>query len=176
MKLQRRALAVSLAVLVLVAMWPAHGADAGAEWNYLAVSSLKWRVYDERTLDVARKLQRPLFVLIYLDTCHWCRKYETGTLETPRILKRLREDYLPVAIDSSKQPELARRLGAGVVPTTLLLTPEGKRLVKFQGAVEARDLADILDANLYRWRKGEITGEEFGEPDACCPVDGADQR
>jgi len=139
----------------------------------MSASSLKWKAYDESTLAAARKSQRPLFVLIYLDTCHWCRKYETETLETPKILERLRRDYLPVAVDHAKQPELARRLGVTTVPTTLLLTPEGRRMVKFQGFVDARDLTDILDANLYRWRKGEIVGDEFGDPGVCCPLDGA---
>jgi hypothetical protein len=43
-------------------------------------------------------------------------------------------------------------------------------MARFLGFVDARDLADILDADLYRWRKGEISGEEFGAPEACCPL------
>lgn len=151
--------------------WSAAGADA--HWDYMQVSALQWRAYDQSALRKARELKRPLFVLVYLDTCHWCRKYETETLETDGILKRLRTDYLPVAVNTANQPGLAKQLGAAMVPTTLLLTPDGRRMTKFQGFVDARDLADILDANLYRWRKGEITGEEFGDPKVCCPLDSA---
>lgn len=162
-----------LAVLVFLFL-PQAGWSAGADahWDYVRASALKWSDYDQGVLRQSRELKRPLFVLIYLDTCHWCRKYETETLETSKILQRLRQDYLPVAVDHAKHPAVAQQLGATTVPTTLLLTPDGRRLARFRGFVDARDLADILDANLYRWRKGEIAGEEFGDPGVCCPLDG----
>lgn len=160
--------------LVLMAMWfPLVGWSASNDvhWDYMKSSALKWSTYDESALQKARKLKRPVFVLIYLDTCHWCRKYETETLESNRILKRLRADYLPVAVNSALQPEVAKKLGAQMVPTTILLTPDGRKMTMFLGFVDARDLADILDANLYRWRKGEVFGEDFGALEACCPID-----
>ncbi len=160
--------------LLLVAMgFPLTGWSASNDthWDYMQSSALKWSSFDAATLQKARKLKRPLFVLVYLDTCHWCRKYETETLESKRILKRLRADYYPVAVNSALQPEVAKKLGAQMVPTTILLTPDGRKMAKFMGFVGERDLADILDANLYRWRKGEVTGEDFGAPEACCPID-----
>ena len=68
-------------------------------------------------------------------------------------------------------PEVAKKLGAKMVPTPILLTPDGRKMTRFLGFVDARDLADILDANRYRWRKGEIFGEDFGATEACCPID-----
>lgn len=149
----------------------AWSASNDAHWDYLKSSALKWSTYDKSTLQKARKLKRPLFVLVYLETCHWCRKYETETLESSRVLKRLRADYLPVAVNSTLQPEVAKTLGAQMVPTTILLTPEGRKMAKFMSFVSERDPADILDANLYRWRKGEVFGEDFGAPEVCCPID-----
>ncbi|MGV8991394.1 MAG: hypothetical protein ACOH1Q_08345 [Thiobacillus sp.] len=35
-------------------------------------------------------------------------------------------------------------------------------MVKFMGFVGEGELADILDAHRYRWRKDEVTGEDFG--------------
>lgn len=161
--------------LIATALWlPQIAWSATAEkktWDYLQVSSIKWHTYDQAALNQARQLNRPIFVFVFLNTCHWCHKYETETLETAKITKRLKQDYFPIAIDSAKHPDLLKQLGVTVVPTTLLLTPERRKIVKFQGHVDARDLADILDANLFRWRKGEITGEEFGDPAVCCPLD-----
>jgi hypothetical protein len=54
------------------------------------------------------------------------------------------------------QPKVAKKLG--------------RKMAKYMGFVGTRDLQDILDANLYRWRKGEISGEEFGAPEDCCPI------
>jgi len=161
--------------LVLFMMWfPLAGWSASNDpsWNYMQHSALKWHAFDDAALQKARKLKRPLFVLVYLDTCHWCRKYEAETLETKRMIKRLQSDYIPVAVNFALQADVAKKLGAKMVPTTILMTPDGRKMARFVGFVGERDLADILDANLYRWRKGEVSGEDFGEPEACCPIDG----
>lgn len=45
-------------------------------------------------------------------------------------------------------------------------------MVKFMGFVGECELADILDAHLYRWRKDEVSGEDFGASgEECCPLD-----
>lgn len=49
-----------------------------------------------------------------------------------------------------------------MVPPTLLLTPDGRKMVKFIGFVGEYELANILDAHLYRWRKDEASSENFG--------------
>lgn len=146
------------------------------EWSYMSASAIRWLPYGKDTFRQARTLKRPLFVLVYSDSCEWCHKYETETLETGGILRRLRKDYLPAAVNVATQPALAKELGAFVVPTTLLLTPDGRKIVKFHGFVAARDLSDVLDANLYRWRKGEIPAEEFGSEATCCPLEPPAER
>lgn len=146
------------------------GADTG-EWHYLSQSALQWQPYGKAAFKLAGKSKKPLFVLVYNDRCLWCRKYETESIETDPVLRRLRQDYVPVAVDALQQPALAKALGAVAVPTTVLLTPDRRKIVKFHGFVGERDLTDILDANLLRWRKGEIPAEEFGNESTCCPVE-----
>lgn len=167
-------IAMSICALLLPQWgWSAVSND---EWHYLSASQIKWQPYDQASLRRARELKRPVFVLVYLDTCHWCKKYETESLEAARIVKRLNRDYLPVGVNSADQPDLATQLGANVVPTTLLLTPDGRRMAKFHGFVGPRDLADILDANLFRWKRGELVGDEFGDEQTCCPLEAAPGR
>ncbi len=53
---------------------------------------------------------------------------------------------------------------------------EGRWIIRFLKVLwpcRNGGLPYILDANSYRWRKGEISGEEFGSAEACCPVIGA---
>jgi thioredoxin-related protein len=142
-------------------------------WDYLSQSALKWRSLDAKTIALAQKNKKLLMVLVYKDDCAWCQKYETESIETDEVLKRLRTDYLPVAVDAGKQPLLAKKLGAFVVPTTLLLTPKTEKIVKFHGFVNERDLTDILDANLFRWRSGIMNAKEFGDTTTCCPLESA---
>ena len=160
-------------VLLLVGVLPIPQSWADSDHGkfHLTQSSIKWLSYDKTSFSKARTLKRPLFVLVYSETCHWCRKYETETLEADSVKNRLSRDYLPIAVDAAKQAALAKELGAFVVPTTLLLAPDGHLIVRFRGFVDVRDLNDILDANLYRWRKGEIPAEDFGSEKTCCPIE-----
>jgi len=148
----------------------------GGDWNYLSQSLIAWQPYGKAVFEQARRKQQPLFVLVYSDQCHWCRKYELQSIETDGVQRRLQQDYLPVAVDVLKQPVLAQKLGAIVVPTTLLLTPDGKRIAKFHGFVDERDLSAILDENLRGWRKGDIKAKEFGNEATCCSLPDTDQK
>lgn len=54
---------------ILAVMWfPFAGWSASndAHWDYMKNSTLKWNTYDSAVLEKARKLKRPLFVLVYL--------------------------------------------------------------------------------------------------------------
>ncbi len=133
-------------------------------------TQIDWRPYRQQVFDAAAINKRPLFVFIYADWCGWCQKYEQETLEKDPVRRRLADDYIPVAIDYEKEKELAKKLGARLVPTTILLTPQGKKLVRFFGLLNPEDLSDTLDRTLAMWRRGELPDEEFGNEETCCPL------
>ncbi|NOZ09640.1 MAG: DUF255 domain-containing protein [Gammaproteobacteria bacterium] len=135
-------------------------------------TKIPWRSYGKETYDEAKKLDRPLFVLIYADWCKWCKKFEKETLETPELMELLQSKYIPVAIDNDKQPQLAKQLGAKLVPTVVLITPDGEKLLRFYGFLDKGGLLDTLDQTQVAWRKGELPDKEvkeFGNAETCCP-------
>ncbi len=110
---------------------------------------------------------------MYADWYNWCEKLEREALETPLIPQWLAERYVPVAVDIDEQPNLARQLGTKLVPTVLLLTPAGEKLLKFYGFLAAASMADNLQQTLTAWRKGELPDlepREFGDQETCCPL------
>ena len=160
--------AVLAAVTVLVA-----ATAAAAKWKYMAVSRIDWQPYGSAAYQEAARRSVPLFVFVYADWCRWCKKLEQETLETPRIRKWLAESYLPVAVDYDKQPKLAAKLGARLVPTVLLVSPKGEKLLRFFGFLKAADLEGTLKDTLAAWRAGELPEEtmrEFGSFETCCPL------
>ncbi len=163
------AAAAALAVVLLLAAIPAR---AGT-WNYLAVSRIPWQSYGPAAFQEATRRGVPLFVFVFADWCRWCKKIEQETLETARIRKWLAEDYLPVAVDYDKQPKLAAQLGARLVPTVVLVSPRGEKLLRFFGFLKAEDLEGTLRDSLAAWRAGELpedTLREFGNIETCCPL------
>jgi uncharacterized protein YyaL (SSP411 family) len=150
--------------------------SAEAGWKYMTETKIAWRPYSRAAFDEAQQTARPLFVFVYADWCPWCRKYETETLETPDMRARLERDFIPVAVDYDERRNLSRELGVRLVPTTLLLTPDGKKLMRFFGVLSAAELAETLDKVLALWRQGELPALDFGDIDTCCPVDPPPER
>jgi len=145
-------------------------ADQPTQWRYLDHTAIPWRPYGPPALAQAKNTGRPLFVLIFSDTCHWCRKYETETIEQPAVRRLIEGRFIPVAVDLDREPAVGRELGAKLVPTTLILAPDGTKLLRFHGVQPAADLADTLEKTLALWRRGESAQPDFGDFETCCPV------
>jgi len=156
-------------ILVLVTS-PVVTAGESTEWRYLDHTTIPWRPYGLPALAQAKNTGRPLFVLIFSDTCHWCRKYEIEAIEQLVVRRLIVERFIPVAVDFDREPAVGRELGAKLVPTTLILAPDGTKLLRFHGVQPAADLADTLEKTLALWRRGESPQPDFGDFETCCPV------
>lgn len=141
-----------------------------AKWDYLATSTINWMAYGEEAFNLARSDNRPVFVFVYADWCKWCKKYEINTLEKTVIREILTEKWVPVAVNYDDHPDLSRQLGVKLVPTTLLLTPDAKKLQRFFGVVDPQSLAENLDHVISSWQRGELPRSDFGDESTCCPL------
>jgi len=159
-----------LALTLFAGVWPSAPAAVIEDWNYREHTQIAWRTYGSEAFAEASRTGRPLFVLVYSDLCHWCRKYELEALEQPPVRDLLEKKFIPVAVDNDQQRVLGQRLGAKLVPTTLILAPDGKKLLRFFGVQSAGDLADTLAKTLALWRRGELPQPDFGSAETCCPV------
>jgi len=140
------------------------------EWSYMEHSRINWRTYNKDAFLEAREKNRPVFILIFANWCHWCRKLETETLEKENIRNLLETYFIPIAVDHTKQKKLAEQLGAKLVPTSIIITHDGKKLLKFFGYITADSLEKSLNKTLASWRRGEIPEEEFGNESTCCLI------
>ncbi|HEC28542.1 MAG TPA: DUF255 domain-containing protein [Gammaproteobacteria bacterium] len=140
------------------------------EWSYMEHSRINWRAYNKNAFLEARKKNRPVFILIFANWCHWCRKLETETLEKENIRKLLETKFIPIAVDHTKQNKLATQLGAKLVPTSIIITHDGKKLLKFFGFITADALEKALNKTLASWKRGEVPEEEFGNKSTCCLI------
>jgi len=140
------------------------------KWVYHLNTSIPWRNYNNATFNEAVSHNKPLYVFVYSDECSWCRKFEVETLERPQIRKLIEKEFLPVAINQLQQPDLAKRLGIRLVPGNVLITPDGKRLLRFYGFLKVDALTNALQNTLNKWRSGEITDDEFADESTCCLI------
>jgi len=164
----RYVLLVRPVLSILILLMPQVGLTVS--WNYRQVSNINWKDYDASAFRLSAETNKPLHVFVYADWCEWCKKYETQTLETDSIRKLVSEEMIPVAVDYDKQPELANQLGIKIVPTNIVLSPDGQKLLRFHGYINKDELSTVLQRTLTAWKNGEPLIEEFGDESSCCPV------
>ncbi|HLJ12604.1 MAG TPA: thioredoxin family protein [Planctomycetaceae bacterium] len=83
----------------------------------------------------AKRLNRPLLVHFYGNNCPPCRRMEKEVLNSPQLLKLLDSGFVAVKVCLEKPHNLKvqARFGVEVMPTDLILGPDGKVLSRTEG-------------------------------------------
>lgn len=110
----------------------------------------------------ARKLNRPLVVHFYAPWCGPCRQMERQVLNSPQLLKTLHEGFVAVKVntESERGGQVTSRFKIQGLPTDMVLSPEGKVLVRTQGyqpTDKPKYMASIsrIDASYHAGGKGQ---------------------
>ena len=88
--------------------------------------------------------QRPMLLFITMDGCHHCTRMKSQTYRDHRVVDRIRESYVAAAVNGRRQPEIARRLGVRVYPTTVIISPEFRVVESIRGYVPPAELSARL--------------------------------
>src|SRR5262245_43921128 len=139
------ALSLSLSVAALL-----FARTAAAEVTAATV----WKTDFAAAQEEARKLNRPIVVHFHMPTCGPCRRMEKEVLHTPQVLKIIDAGFVGVKVDVVRDGNTGTKYRVSNLPTDMILTPEGKVLVKTEGYEEQsragdRDYKKYL-ANLNR--------------------------
>ncbi len=97
-----------------------------------AHNPVNWYPWGEEALQLARKLDRPIFLSIGYSACHWCHVMAHESFENETIAHILNENFIPIKVDREERPDLdeiymtAVQLltGSGGWPLSVWLTPE----------------------------------------------------
>jgi uncharacterized protein YyaL (SSP411 family) len=92
-----------------------------------------WQVWGEDTVQLAKKLNRPLLISSGYFSCHWCHVMQRESYQDPLLAKLLNTYFIPVKIDRELEPALDAYLiefvqltrGRAGWPLNVFLTPEG---------------------------------------------------
>ncbi len=105
-----------------------------------------WRELDEAKIFAeARATGR--FVLLdgAAEWCHWCHVMEATTYHDAAVIRRLDAAFIAVKVDVDARPDVEARYHAYGWPATVLFSPEGLELGKYQGYLPPAELLTILD-------------------------------
>jgi uncharacterized protein YyaL (SSP411 family) len=99
-----------------------------------AHNPVDWFPWGEEAIELARKLDRPIFLSIGYSTCYWCHRMEEDVFEDPKIAALMNEGFISIKVDREERPDLdeiymtATQLitQAGGWPNSVFLTPDLK--------------------------------------------------
>ena len=104
---------------------------------------LGWSDDYEKSLKVAKKENKDVYVLITSNSCRWCRKFESTTLQDEEVLKMLRKKYVLVHADK-EMDDLPSWMNIRSVPKHYFVTPKGEEIFSFLGYWDSLDFKSYL--------------------------------
>lgn len=114
----------------------------GEESPYLKQHSenpVDWYPWGEEAFNLAKKLDKPVFLSIGYSTCHWCHVMERESFSKAEVGKAMNDAFVCIKVDREERPDvdsyymsiaIAER-GGGGWPLNMILTPDKKPIVSF---------------------------------------------
>lgn len=136
-----------------------------------AYNPVDWHPWNENTIQLAIKTDKPIFLSIGYSSCHWCHVMAHESFEDEEIAKIMNEKFINIKVDREERPDiddvyqLACQIvnGNGGWPLSVFLTPDlmpfyvGTYFPKNSryGMPGFSEILDQLD-HAYHFRKNEI--------------------
>lgn len=104
-----------------------------------AYNPVEWNAWNEETFELAKKLDKPVFLSVGYSTCYWCHVMEREVFENEEIAGMMNEYFVNIKVDREERPDVDRvymtalqsMTGSGGWPMSMFLTPD---LKPFYGA------------------------------------------
>lgn len=93
----------------------------------------------------AKAENKLIFMDVYAEWCPPCQKMLKETFTSDAVITALQK-YVPLKVDSDKNPEVAQEYGVQALPTLFVLTAEGAPILRQEGFVPAEGFLELLDA------------------------------
>ena len=108
-----------------------------------AVQSINWRSYEEG-LVVSKAEKKKVFLHFYADWCVFCGKMAKETFQNPAVVSYLNNHFIPVRVDTDKDPATAMKYGVQGLPSTWFLTEMGEAIGTVPGFIPPEPLLAML--------------------------------
>jgi thioredoxin-related protein len=164
----RRPVARTLVLFPLVtasALWVAQPAIAQPRPAPAAnpAPAVAWRTDYNAARKEAQEKGLPLLLVIGTENCFYCRKLEAGPLKDAGVATLISNAFIPLKLDATHAPDLAKALKVQLYPTTVLAAPDGKIHTFIEGYVEADRLADQLKRTVTNVSTTDWAARDFNE-------------
>jgi YHS domain-containing protein/thiol-disulfide isomerase/thioredoxin len=114
------------------------------ETKTVAQQEIVWETNFERATALAKSLNRQLFIHFYGDNCPPCLSMESKVFKDGQVISQMNRSFVPLKVKVSEQTQLAKKYSVQVIPTDLVLTPEGRIIHRRQGGISVERFLEYL--------------------------------
>ncbi len=118
----------------------------------LFANEIEWEESFAEAKAKAQKEDKIIYALITSETCRWCRKLESTTLEEEKVVENVNSKYAAVALTRGKD-KYPPCLKAPMVPMSYFLTPEGRVLYSVPGYWSKDDYLSMMEDVERKYQK-----------------------
>ncbi len=97
------------------------------------MSAVDWQPDYETAVKVAKELNKPILLELYLDTCGHCARLHRETLVDPGVVAAINERFVPVRVEGRGRMDIVQKFEVRGAPTTIILSPEEQEKHRFVG-------------------------------------------
>jgi thioredoxin-related protein len=95
---------------------------------------VNWLEY-QTGMEKAKVAKKPIFLNFYANWCGYCRKMENETFSDRTVANILQDSFVPIQINSDKQPRLSANYGVRGLPFFWFLTDKAERIAALPGYI-----------------------------------------
>lgn len=114
----------------------------------LWAAEIDWAHSYAEAQERAKNENKNILLLITTETCRWCRRLESTTLQDDAVIKRINAEYVAVHVTRGKDAYPAD-LVAPRVPMSYFVKPDGEVIHDMMGFWNVEDYLSILDDAAY---------------------------
>lgn len=88
------------------------------------MQNIAWRNWAESAFEEAANTGKPVLLSISAAWCHWCHVMDQKTYSDRRVIDTINRDFIPVRVDTDREPDINTRYNMGGWPSTVFLTAD----------------------------------------------------
>ncbi|MEE8435272.1 MAG: DUF255 domain-containing protein [bacterium] len=131
---------------------------AGTAWGYRhSGAAIRYLEYSQRAFDLAKRENKPVFMVISAVWCYWCKTYDEQTLEISEVASFMNRNFINVFVDLDRRQDLQHKYVTKGIPTSVIFTPDGRQYLSFSGILDPRQFLAGMSQVLsdIRRKKGQ---------------------
>lgn len=114
-------------------------------------------------LELAKKENKPLMLVVGTDYCPWCRKFERKTLKYSEVALKVNQDFIAIIVDKNKdRGNYPNKYASPITPSVFFINPHDNSTINNSvGYIRKKDYLEKLEGVLFVFDKEEIKWERY---------------